>query len=186
MAALAKRNADRAGVSGRVDMIQGDIFKEDFSKATVVTMYLLPDLNLRLKPIRKKMLPGTRIVSHSFDMQSWEPDLRIETGAASGFMWIVPAPAAGRWTIDIPGFKEPAVLTLTQIHQMLTGSLKLDGKTVPIEGARMRGADMRFQVQWGGGEVLMFEGRILGERPGSRPGGRPNPRSLYHPPIGRA
>ncbi len=164
MAELAKRNADRAGVSGRVDMIQGDIFEEDFSKATVVTMYLLPDLNLRLKPILKKMPPGTRIVSHSFDMQSWEPDLRIETGAASGFMWIVPAPAAGQWTIDIPGFEQPAVLTLTQIHQMLTGSLKLDGKTVPIEEARMRGADMRFQVQWGGGEVLMFEGRILGER----------------------
>ncbi len=164
MASLAQRNAVRAGVAEKVRIIQGDIFKEDFSKATVVTMYLLPDLNLRLKPILKKMPPGTRVVSHSFDMQTWAPDQRIETSAAIGYLWIVPAQVEGTWSIQIPGYKQPASLELRQIHQMLTGRLTLDGQTVSIDAARMRGADMTFQVSMKGGQVLMFDGRVDGDR----------------------
>jgi SAM-dependent methyltransferase len=164
MAALAQRNALRAGVGEKVRIIQGDIFKEDFSKATVVTMYLLPELNLRLKPILKKMPPGTRVVSHSFDMQTWEPDQRIETSAAMGYLWIVPAQVEGTWSIQIPGYKQPANLELRQIHQMLTGRLTLDGQTLAIDSARMRGGDMTFQVTMQGGQVLMFDGRVDGDR----------------------
>ena len=164
MAGLAQRNALRSGVGEKVRIIQGDIFKEDFSKATVVTMYLLPELNLRLKPILKKMPPGTRVVSHSFDMQTWEPDQRIETSAASGYLWIVPAQVEGTWSIQVPGYKQPASLELRQIHQMLTGRLTLDGQTVSIDSARMRGADMTFQVSMQGGQVLMFDGRVDGDR----------------------
>lgn len=74
MAAFAQRNAIRAGVGDRTRIINGDIFVEDFSKATVVTLYLLPDLNLKLRPIILKMKPGTRVVSHAFSMGDWEPD----------------------------------------------------------------------------------------------------------------
>ena len=80
MAAFAQRNANRAGVGDRVRIINGDIFKEDFSKATVVTMYLLPDLNLRLRPIILAMKPGTRVVSHAFTMGDWEADKEIDAG----------------------------------------------------------------------------------------------------------
>jgi SAM-dependent methyltransferase len=77
MASLAQRNADRAGVSDRVKIINGDIFKEDFTSATVLTLYLLPDLNLKLKPQILNMKPGTRVVSNSFHMGDWEPDMEI-------------------------------------------------------------------------------------------------------------
>ncbi len=177
MAELATRNADRAGVSGKVTIIQGDIFKVDFSKATVVTMYLLPELNMRLKSLLKKMPPGTRIVSHSFGMETWEPDLRINTSVASGFLWIVPAQVAGQWSIEIAGLQQPAVLTLSQSHQILTGSLVLDGKKVQIEEARMRGSEIRFQVKGLAGEVLMFEGQVAGNQLSGRmqPAATPTP-----------
>jgi SAM-dependent methyltransferase len=74
LSALAVRNAERAGVTDRVKMIHGDIFKEDFSQATVLTLYLGRDLNLRLKPTIMKMRPGTRVVSNAFDLGVWEPD----------------------------------------------------------------------------------------------------------------
>jgi tRNA G37 N-methylase Trm5 len=81
MAALGQRNAERAGVSKKVKIIQGDIFKEDFSKATVVTMYLLPELNLKLRPTILKMKPGTRVVSHAFTMGDWEADAEVDSPA---------------------------------------------------------------------------------------------------------
>ena len=110
MASLAQRNAERAGVGGKVKIIRGDIFVEDFTQANVVTLYLLPDLNLRLKPIIQKMKPGTRVVSHSFDMGDWEPDQTIQTSVARGFYWVVPARVEGNWSLKIPGQPKPASL----------------------------------------------------------------------------
>ena len=96
MAALAQRNADRAGVGERVKMINGDIFKEDFSSATVLTLYLLPELNLQLKPQILNMKPGTRIVSNTFHMGDWEPDQEIGNPTRA-YYWVVPAKIAGTW-----------------------------------------------------------------------------------------
>ena len=84
----------------RVRIIQGDIFETDFSSATVVTLYLLPELNLRLRPTILNMKPGTRVVSHSFLMDDWEPDDRSMTEDGSAYLWIVPA--QGRGHLDIP------------------------------------------------------------------------------------
>ena len=81
MAQLAQRNVDRSGVSDRVKIINGDIFVEDFSKATVVTMYLLPELNLALRPTILKMKPGTRVTSHAFNMGDWDADVEIDSPA---------------------------------------------------------------------------------------------------------
>jgi SAM-dependent methyltransferase len=162
MAALATRNVARAAVQNKVTIIRGDIFKEDFSKASVVTLYLLPDLNHRLRPTILKMKPGTRVVSHSFDMAEWEPDQRIETESASGYMWIVPASVAGNWTLDVAGFSQPIELQLSQSFQIVNGSMMLDGKKLMIDTGRMRGDQLRFSVKRPSGQVLTFEGRVSG------------------------
>ena len=101
MVALARRNAQRAGVAGKANFIHGDIFETDFSSATVVTMYLLPSLNLKLRDTLLKMKPGTRIVSHAFTMGEWEPERTISTDDATGYFWIVPAQVAGRWAFEV-------------------------------------------------------------------------------------
>jgi len=99
MAELARRNVKRAGVDGKVRIITGDIFKEDFTKATVVTMYLLPDLNVKLRPIILKMKPGTRVTSHQFHMGDWEADERLNIEFRDAYVWYVPADVAGDWSL---------------------------------------------------------------------------------------
>ena len=149
MASLAQRNAERAGVGGKVKIIRGDIFIEDFTQASVVTLYLLPDLNLRLKPIIQKMKPGTRVVSHSFDMGDWEPDQTIQTSVARGFYWVVPARVEGNWSLKIPGQPKPAQLKLVQKNQKIEGTISVGGQTFPIESGHMSGAEMRFEYPTG-------------------------------------
>ena len=138
MAAFAQRNANRAGVGDRVKIINGDIFVEDFSKATVVTLYLLPDLNLKLRPIILKMKPGTRVVSHAFTMGDWEPDQEIEAGQ-KGYYWVVPANVAGDWVIDGIDSQNKAVLNLAQRYQRVGGTLSIGGKTQPILNPSLEG-----------------------------------------------
>ncbi len=144
MAELATRNAARAGVSDKVKIINGDIFVEDFSKATVLTMYLLPDLNLKLRPTILKMAPGTRVVTNSFHMGDWEADALIGNGYTQGYYWVVPGNAAGKWTIKgIEGSKS-AVLDLSQRYQRVGGTLSIDGKAQPILGSSLVGNRLKF------------------------------------------
>ena len=143
MAAFAQRNAVRAGVGDRVKIINGDIFKEDFSKATVVTLYLLPDLNLKLRPILLKMKPGTRVVSHAFTMGDWEADQEIEAGQR-GYFWLVPANVAGDWVIDGIETQNKVVLNLVQRYQRIGGSLTVGGKTQPILNPSLEGDKLSF------------------------------------------
>ena len=147
MAELAKRNAQRAGVADKVTIIHGDIFKEDFSKASVVTLYLLPDLNLKLKPILLKMKPGTRVVSHSFNMGTWDPDATI-SGADSyyGYYWVVPAQVHGNWVIDgIPAGK--ATIQINQKFQKFDGSVIVGKQKFPITEGLMKGAEMTLRYR---------------------------------------
>ena len=97
MAQFARRKVAEAGVSDKVKIITGDIFIEDFSAATVVTLYLMPHLNLKLRPILLKMKPGTRVVSHAFNMGDWEPDETMSYQHAQGYFWVVPAQIEGDW-----------------------------------------------------------------------------------------
>src|SRR6185295_6043620 len=101
---LARRNAERAGVADKVEIITGDIFdpklQERFLRATVITMYLLPHLNLRLRPLILAMRPGTRVVSHEFHMSDWEPDEVFSADGREAFFWLVPANATGRWKLQ--------------------------------------------------------------------------------------
>lgn len=143
LAALAQRNAERAGVADKVKIISGDLFKEDFSNASVVTLYLLPELNLQLRPILLKMKPGTRIVSNTFDMVDWEPDVEIDQ-PGKAFFWIVPADVAGVWALEHfdPQFK--ASLSLFQRFQHIGGSLTIGDKTQPLLNPRLTGDQLQF------------------------------------------
>lgn len=143
MAALGQRNAERAGVANRVKIIQGDIFKEDFSKATVVTLYLLPELNLQLRPTILKMKPGTRVVSHAFDMAEWQPDAEIDT-PARGYFWVVPANVAGEWVLNSFDSQGTTVLNLSQKFQYVGGNLTLGKKTQPILNPKLNGDTLLF------------------------------------------
>lgn len=145
MAELATRNTERAGVADKVKIINGDIFVEDFSKATVVTMYLLPDLNLKIRPTILKMAPGTRVVTNSFNMGDWEPDDKVGTGYAQGYFWVVPGNAAGKWSLKgMEGSQQPATLELTQRYQRVGGVLNIYGKTQPLLGATLTGNRLKF------------------------------------------
>ena len=161
MAALARRNAQQAGVSDRVTIVTGDIFNEDFSNATVVTLYLLTELNIKLKPTLLKMKPGTRVVSHTFAMGAWTPDEVILTnGESSGYFWIVPAKVEGKWSVTgLPGF-EKAELNIVQKNQKFDAQLVLTEKdTQRIEG-RLRGSRINFDYVDTNGKRMSFVGEV--------------------------
>ncbi len=164
MAELARRNTERAGVSDKVKIIHGDIFVEDFSKATVVTMYLLPDLNLKIRPTILNMAPGTRIVTNSFNMGDWEPDDTIGTGYAQGYFWIVPGKAAGKWALKgMEGSQQEATLELTQSYQRVGGTIKLYGTTQPILGATLTGNRLKFTFLDHSKQSRIIEATINGD-----------------------
>jgi len=159
MAALARRNAQQAGVSDRVTIVTGDIFKEDFSNATVVTLYLLTDLNIKLKPTLLKMKPGTRIASNTFAMGAWTPDAVINVnGEPSGYFWIVPARIEGRWMLTGLPNLENTQLNIVQKSQKFDGHLVLNAKVSQrIEGG-LRGSQVSFDFQDAEGKTLSFVG----------------------------
>ena len=143
MVALSQRNAQAAGVSELATFERADIFKSDFSKATVITLFLLPTLNQQLRPTLLKMKPGTRVVSNTFDMGDWTPDDRIEaTGNCTSYCramkWVIPAQVDGAWRVG------DGELKLTQKYQMLEGSLTQGGKDLPITDAKMNGPTITF------------------------------------------
>jgi len=135
---LSKRRAVEAGVSDKTRFIRGDIFKTDFSDATVVTTFLLPSMNLQLRPTFLAMKPGTRIIANTFAIGDWEPDETVTIDPCErwckAMLWIVPARAGGVWRTP------KGDLTLTQKLQFLTGTLGRD----PIEHGRLRGEDISF------------------------------------------
>ena len=162
MAALATRNAERAGVSDKVKIIHGDIFVEDFSKANVLTMYLLPDLNLKLRPTILKMAPGTRVATNSFNMGDWEPDQVIGTGYTQGYFWVVPGNAAGKWSIKGIDGGQGDVLELTQRYQKVGGTLTIKGKSQPVLGGVLTGNRLKFSFVDQNGQSRIFEVEIKG------------------------
>lgn len=162
LAALAQRNAQRAGVADRVRIVHGDIFQEDFSKATVVTMYLLEELNAQLRPTILAMRPGTRVLSNTFSMGDWEPDQVIRLGTNTGYFWTVPAAVQGRWAVHGLVTAGPAELRLVQMHQRLGGSLTLAGQAQTLLGARMDGADLHFSFVNAEGQLKSVKARVNG------------------------
>lgn len=160
MAAYAQRNAIQSGVGHLVNIIRGDIFVEDFSQATVVTLYLLPDLNMQLRPTILKMKPGTRVVSHAFSMGDWEADKEIETDAKA-YYWVVPANVAGEWSLDGIELKN-ATLTLAQRFQKIGGNIKIGNKSQPILNSHLEGKHLRFSYLDLNNNLITVRGEVNG------------------------
>lgn len=162
LASLANRNAQRAGVANKVHIVHGDIFKEDFSKATVVTLYLLEELNLQLRPTLLAMKPGTRILSNTFSMGDWEPDQVIRVAKGTGYFWTVPAMAKGVWSISGLEGSGLATLKLDQVFQRVGGTIQQNGKQQNLLGARMDGFDLHFSFVSSDGQLKSVIARVEG------------------------
>ena len=163
---VSKLRAREARVADKVEFRQADIFSTDYSSASVVTLYLLPEINLKLRPTLIKMNPGTRISSHSFDMGSWRPDEITLIGSARTMLWVVPAHVAGAWTLRYAGKKAeaPFDIVLRQRFQEIEGDAALGPARVSLQDVRMRGNEIHFGVRDAGGRQLHFSGRITANR----------------------
>jgi SAM-dependent methyltransferase len=164
MADFARKNTQLAGVADKVKIIRGDIFVEDFSEATVVTLYLLPELNLQLRPTLMKMKPGTRIVSNTFDMQEWAPDQTVSSGDTPGYLWIIPAPVAGEWEFTPLDGSAPARLSLQQAFQQVGGTLSMGGLSQPVLGAQLRGDKIAFQYMGADQQLRSVSAQVNGNQ----------------------
>ena len=166
MARHAQRNVERAGVAGRARIVQGDIFVSDFSQATVVTMYLLPALNLKLRPQLLAMRPGTRVVSHSFSMDDWEADETSSLDGRRAYFWVVPAAVAGAWSLELVGggAAEKLEITLEQRYQKIEGTVALGTVLGGLREARLRGFLIAFSYVDDKGVRRDFNGRVSGAR----------------------
>jgi hypothetical protein len=153
MVELSIKNATEAGVNGKATFVKADLFETDFSKATVITMFLLPEINIKLRPKILDLKPGTRVVSNSFTMEEWDAD---ESETISGectswctaHLWIVPAKVEGSWQLP------QGTLTLKQTYQMVSGSLG----SAPISDGRLRGDEITFTVG-----KTKYTGRVNGK-----------------------
>ncbi|MCZ2497544.1 methyltransferase domain-containing protein [Xylophilus sp. Kf1] len=165
MVELSRRRSAEAGVADRVDFTRTDIFVADFSQASVVTMYLLPELNLRLRPILFRMAPGTRVVSHSFSMGDWVPDETSGTDTATLYLWRIPAPVAGDWQLSAPGAsKIPGRLQLRQRRQMVEGEARYGSLVSSAQRPVLSGDRLSFGLRDPDGAMLAVQARIEGDR----------------------
>ncbi len=159
MVELSKRSAAKEGVAGKATFMKADLFESDFSQATVITMFLLPDINLRLRPKILDLKPGTRIVSNTFTMGEWkEDDLATAGDEGSNYyrtarLWIVPAKVEGTWLLA------QGELTLKQSFQMVTGTLKAGGNSLQISNGVLRGDQLSFAAAG-----AAYSGRVNGSR----------------------
>ena len=158
MVALSQRNAAKEGLGDRARFMKADLFESDFSQATVITMFLLPDINLKLRPKILDLKPGTRIVSNSFTMGEWQHDRSVKATEQEGcqsyctaYLWIVPAKVEGTWKLA------EGELTLKQSFQMITGTLRAGGRETVVKG-RLNGDQIRFKA----GEA-QYSGRVAGD-----------------------
>jgi SAM-dependent methyltransferase len=160
MVELSRRNAQKEGVADKAIFKHGDIFteasKKDYMQASVITLFLLPDLNVKLRPILLDMKPGVRVVSNSFTMGDWKEDEKISAGGdctswCTAYLWIVPSKVAGNWKTS------RGELTLKQEYQMLTGQLARGNVTAVISEARMKGDQISFTAAG-----TQYTGRVNG------------------------
>ena len=159
----SRRNARIDGVADRARFVQGDMFEANFRDATVVTLYLLTTLNLKLRPRLLDMRPGTRVVSHVFRMGDWEPDETAKTGASEIYLWVVPAKVAGRWRVAV---RDGAAfeLALEQRYQRLAARmLSGGGAALRVTGARLAGSEIRIVLASASAERTLA-GRVDGDR----------------------
>lgn len=160
----ANENAKAAGVTDKVEFIRGDLFQTDLRPATAVTLYLLPSVNLRLRPkLLEELRPGTPVVSHDFDMGDWEPDVKKRVEHDDLFLWIIPAKVEGRWTSNAAGSAARAI-EFDQKYQKVSGNV--EGGNLIVRNGRLAGDRITFELAEGDGEmaavVERYDGRVGG------------------------
>jgi SAM-dependent methyltransferase len=163
LVAFAERRAREQGVAAKARFVQADIFETDFSDATVVTLYLLSSLNLRLRPKLLQMRPGTRVVSHAFGMDDWPPDDVSRVEGRTAYLWIVPAVVEGAWLVELergPSFD----VTLVQRFQKLEGTVALGAVEASLREPVLRGDAIRFGFVDQGGASYELAGSVSGDR----------------------
>ena len=158
----AQANLQKAGVSDKVEFRQQNLFETDLNKATVLTMYLLPRLNLQLRPTLLDLKPGTRLASHAFDMGDWRADRHERIEGRDAYFWIVPAKVKGRWQVENGGRKFE--LDITQRYQVIEGVARSGERTLPLRETNLRGDEIRFVVEFDEGKPELFRGRVNGDR----------------------
>ncbi len=179
LVAKARNNAVHAGVEARATFAAEDLFNTNLSAATVVTMYLLPEFNLKLRPKLLALKPGTRLVSHDWNMGEWEPDETIELrtpekpvglgGKSRVHLWIVPADARGHWVVEVPQHGGRWEFDIGQQFQALSvrASNGRGGRDLTVRGTRLRGAEIKLAITGLVGAKAwnhLFKGTMSGER----------------------
>jgi SAM-dependent methyltransferase len=168
----SRKNADTAGVTRLVEFRQADLFQTDLRQATVVTLYLLSRLNLQLRPkLFEELRPGSRVVSHAFDMGDWEADSVMNVDGRMVYYWVMPAKVDGTWSLSAPGGGADRTyeLQLSQTHQRLTGTATAGGRTLSVDSARVVGDSVIFTLAdttAGAGaraQRMRFAGRLSGD-----------------------
>jgi len=161
-------SAELQGVADRVAFLRQDLFKFDIRQATVVTMYLLPSVNMKLRPrLLGELKPGTRIVSHDFSMEDWQPDQK-STVRKNVFLWIVPAQVGGRWrtTVALPAGERSYEFEIKQKFQEIDGLARYDKKVAGLWNAKLQGDRVSFTIVDDSGTIetnLYFDGRAIGD-----------------------
>jgi SAM-dependent methyltransferase len=158
---VSRELAQRQGVADRVTFREADLFEIDLGEATVITLYLLTSLNLKLRPRLLALKPGTRVASHMFRMGDWEPDERDRVGASDVFLWIVPARVAGTWRLTQG--KDTFALELQQRYQRVSGGVRHGRGVSPVD-VQLNGADIRCAFDDGNGARRVVAGRVDGDR----------------------
>jgi SAM-dependent methyltransferase len=160
LVALSKQNAIKAALVDKAQFVQADLFKSDYSQATVITMFLLPEINLKLRPKILDLKPGTRVVSNSFDMAEWTADQTITVKPEEGcnntfckaYLWIVPAKVEGSWSLP------QGKLLIVQRFQRIFGELQLGTRTVPMASGKVNGDQITFTIG-----SKHYSGRVNGD-----------------------
>jgi SAM-dependent methyltransferase len=174
----SRLKADSAGVTRRISFREADLFEMDLSEATVITLYLLPALNERLRPkLFRELRPGTRVVSNSFDMGDWKADSVLQPSPRSQFFnyayyWVIPADVAGTWNLSTEASSESGApgsykLNLEQRYQHVTGKASSNGREVSLDEVSLRGNRISFVIndpQAGNAGALRFTGKVSGEK----------------------
>ena len=162
MAKHAQGNVEKAGVTGRARILNGDIFVINFSEATVVTMYLLPNLNMKLRPTLLAMKPGTRVVSHSFTMEDWEADEISSMDGRRAYFWVVPAQVGGSWALETGAEKNE--ISFEQRFQKIEGTVNLGLTQGGLRDARLRGFTIGWALVDNNGVLKVYSGRVSGAK----------------------
>jgi SAM-dependent methyltransferase len=157
----ANENAKKAGVTDRVEFRRQNLFETPIADATVITMYLLPDVNYQLRPrLLDELRPGTRIVSHAFHMAEWEADQRSDVGDRNVYFWVIPAKVEGRWELMRGNMR--LVVEISQEFQKIEGKARIDGREIPLRDARLRGADIEFTLAGTDDKPVTYKGKANG------------------------